>query len=137
MLKKRVIPTLLLKGPGLVKGKRFDSWRRIGPAVQAARVYEARGVDELVLLDIAATPEGRGPDLDQIRDIADECFMPLTVGGGVFTLDDICDLLRVGADKVSICTAAVQPKLIAMKCQQMLLLIGCVFLFEQRLQRPQ
>lgn len=106
MLKSRVIATLLLKGPGLVKGKGFNSWRRVGPALPAVRVFETRQIDELVLLDIAATPEGRGPDLDAIADVAGECFMPLTVGGGVRSLDDIRALLNAGADKVVIGTAA-------------------------------
>ena len=104
----RVIPTLLLKGPGLVKGERFNSWRRIGPALPMARVYETRQVDELILLDIAATPEGRGPDVDTIAAVAEDCFMPLTVGGGVRDLDTIQELLRIGADKVAICTAAIE-----------------------------
>lgn len=106
MLTCRVIPILLLKGPGLVKGERFDSWRRIGPVLPMVRVYETRQVDELILLDIAATPEGRGPDLDTIAAVADECYMPLTVGGGVRDLDTIQELLRIGADKVCIGSAA-------------------------------
>ncbi len=106
MLARRIIPTLLLKGPGLVKGERFESWRRIGPALPMARVYESRQVDELILLDIAATPEGRGPDMETIAAVADECYMPLTVGGGVRDLDTIRELLKAGADKVAICTAA-------------------------------
>lgn len=105
MLKRRIIPTLLLKGPGLVKGKRFESWRRIGPVLPMVRVYESRQVDELILLDIAATPEGRGPDFATIADVAGECSMPLTVGGGVRDLDTIRELLKCGADKVAICTA--------------------------------
>ena len=113
MLKRRVLPTLLLKGPGLVKGAGFDSWRRIGSARQAVRVYEARRVDELVLLDIAATPEGRGPDLATIADVAEDCLMPLTIGGGVRGLDDFNALLRAGADKIAVCTAALSdPALI-------------------------
>ena len=108
MLKRRVIPTLLLSGPGLVKGKQFNSWRRIGPLLQAVRVYESRQVDELILLDIAATPEGRGPDFRAIEDAAGELFAPLTVGGGVRTIEDIRQLLRCGADKVAICTAALE-----------------------------
>lgn len=106
MLKSRVMPTLLLKGPGLVKGERFNSWRRIGPVLPMVRVYEARQVDELVLLDIAATPEGREPDFATIADVANECFMPLTVGGGIRNIETIRELLRIGADKVVIGTAA-------------------------------
>ena len=106
MLKTRVIPTLLFKDVGLVKGVAFESWRRVGPALQAIRVYSMREVDELIFLDITATANQRGPDLQQIDDLADECFMPLTVGGGVRSIEDIRDLLSVGADKVAINTAA-------------------------------
>ena len=108
MLKVRIIPTLLFKDIGLVKGIGFDSWRRVGSAVQAVKVYNMRGVDELVFFDIAATPAQRRPDFQQIEDLASECFMPMTVGGGVRTVDDIRDLLSVGADKVAINTAAVE-----------------------------
>lgn len=107
MLKARVMPTLLYREFGLVKGIRFDSWRPVGSVMQAIKVYNLRDVDELVFLDIAATLAGRPPDFDLIDEIADECFMPLTVGGGVRTVDDVGRLLRVGADKVAINTAAV------------------------------
>ena len=114
MLKVRVMPTLLQKDFGLVKGVGFDSWRRVGTAMQAVRVYNLRQVDELVLLDIGATPSGDGPDLDLVDQLADECFVPLTVGGGVRSVDDVRDLLMAGADKVSVCTAAVErPSLVA------------------------
>jgi len=107
MLKTRIIPTLLYKNFTLVKGVRFDSWRRVGSLMQAVKVYEMRGVDELIFLDITATQEGRLPDFTLVDDFADECFMPLTVGGGIRTVEDIRNLLRYGADKVSINTAAV------------------------------
>lgn len=113
MLKIRVMPTLLFKDVGLVKGIGFDSWRRVGPALQAVKVYNMREVDELVFFDITATPEGRRPDLQQIENLAAECFMPMTVGGGVRSIDDIRDLLMVGADKVAINTAAIEtPELV-------------------------
>ena len=113
MLKTRVIPTLLLKGHGLVKGKGFDSWRRIGSAMPAVKVYNRRDVDELVLFDIAATPESRGPDIAEIRALAAECFVPFSVGGGVRKLSDFEDLLRAGADKVCVNSAAYEePTLI-------------------------
>lgn len=113
MLKVRVLPTLLFKDIGLVKGISFDSWRRTGSAMQTIKVYNMRDVDELVFLDITATPDHRPPDFQQIDDLADECFMPMTVGGGVRSLDDIRGLLAVGADKVAINTAAVEnPDLI-------------------------
>jgi cyclase len=102
MLKVRVIPVLLHKNFGLVKGKNFVNGRRIGSAMQAIRLYNMRQVDEIILLDVAATPEGRGPDFDAIAEIAEECFTPLTVGGGVRTLEDIRRLLLAGADKVAI-----------------------------------
>jgi len=106
MLKVRVIPTLLWKGPGLVKGIGFDSWRRIGTVMPAIKVYNARDVDELILLDISATGENRIPDLDAINELASECFVPLTVGGGVHDINTVRNLLRAGADKVAINTAA-------------------------------
>ncbi|MBI4511827.1 MAG: imidazole glycerol phosphate synthase subunit HisF [Deltaproteobacteria bacterium] len=114
MLKTRVMPTLLYRDVELVKGVAFDSWRRVGSAMQAVKVYNLREVDELVFLDITATRAGRSPDLDLIDELADECFMPLTVGGGVRTVDDVRGLLQVGADKVAINTAAVEsPELIS------------------------
>jgi len=114
MLKVRIMPTLLHKDIGLVKGVSFDSSRRVGTAMQAVKVYNMREVDELVFLDITATNDGRQPDYELIDDIADECFMPLTVGGGVRSVDDVSRLLMVGADKVSINTAVNEvPKLVA------------------------
>lgn len=107
MLKIRVLPTLLFKDVGLVKGVGFDSWRRVGAALQAIMVYNMREVDELVFLDISATPKGAAPVFEDIDELADECFMPMTVGGGVRTVDDIKQLLAVGADKVAINTAAI------------------------------
>ena len=108
MLKIRVMPTLLYKDVGLVKGTRFDSSRRIGSLMQAIKVYNMREVDELVFLDIAATGAGQPPDIALIDDFADECFMPLTVGGGIRSLEHVHDVLRVGADKVAVNTAAVE-----------------------------
>ena len=107
MLKTRIIPTLLMKGVGLVKGVGFDPWRRVGAALQSIRVYNLREVDELILLDVAATPNGGRPDFRSVDELADNCFMPMTVGGGVKTLEDIRSLLAVGADKVAINSAAV------------------------------
>ncbi len=106
--KVRVMPTLLFKDVGLVKGVGFDSWRRVGSAMQAVKVYNLREVDELVFLDITATRSGRPPDFAAVDELADECFMPLTVGGGVQTVEDVRRLLQVGADKVAINTAAVE-----------------------------
>lgn len=112
-IKIRVMPTLLYKDVGLVKGIGFDSWRRVGSAMQAVKVYNMRGVDELVFLDISATLDQRPPDFQTIDELADECFMPLAVGGGVRSIQDVRRLLQVGADKVVINTAAVEnPELI-------------------------
>ncbi len=108
MLKIRVMPTLLYKDMGLVKGKSFNSWRRVGSAMQAIKVYNMRQVDELVFLDITATQNGRSPDFDLIDDLADDCFMPMTVGGGVRNVEDVRRLLQVGADKVAFNTIAVE-----------------------------
>lgn len=114
MLKTRIIPTMLYKDFGLVKGVGFDSRRAVGDAMQAIKVYNLRGVDELVLFDVAATRQQRPPDFQLIDDLADDCFMPLTVGGGVRSIDDVRRLLEVGADKVAIGTAVVEvPGLVA------------------------
>ena len=105
-LAKRVIPTLLIRGQNLVKGIRFDSWRVVGHPMQAARIHAARGVDELIILDISATPEGRGPDFAMVEKLSECGFTPLTVGGGVRSVEDVRRLLRAGADKVAIGTGA-------------------------------
>lgn len=107
MIKVRVIPTLLYKNYTLVKGVKFDSWRRVGSLIQAIKVYNLREVDELFFFDITATEEKRSPDFNLVDDFADECFMPLTVGGGIKTIEDIRRLLLCGADKVAINTQAV------------------------------
>jgi cyclase len=113
VLKARVIPVLLISGAGLVKGQDFDASRRVGPALPAVRVHERRQVDELIFLDVLATPERRGPDFLLIAQVADECFMPLTVGGGIKTVEDIRTVLAVGADKVALNTQAMnEPELI-------------------------
>ena len=114
MLKVRIIPTLLWKNHGLVKGIGFDSWRRVGTIMPAVKVYNTRQVDELIVVDISATAEGRLPDFEEIREFSAECFVPLTVGGGIRSIEDIKQLLRAGADKVSINSAAfVNPGLIS------------------------
>lgn len=113
MLKARIIPTLLWKGPGLVKGVGFDSWRRVGPVLPAIKVYNLREVDELIVVDITATAERREPDYESITEFCHECFVPLTIGGGVGSLDQIRRLLSCGADKVAINTTAYnEPDLI-------------------------
>ena len=90
MLKVRVIPTLLWKGMGLVKGVGFDSWRRVGPVLPALKVYNARDVDELVLVDIVASQSGDAPDHDAVADLADECSVPLTVVLVAAVKNEIC-----------------------------------------------
>lgn len=112
MLAHRVIPTLLMKGETLVKGSRFQSWRSVGHVRQAVRVYQQRQVDEIILLDIAATPEGRGPDFALIESLAADSRCPMTVGGGVRSVEDVRQLLACGADKVAICTAAREKDII-------------------------
>lgn len=108
MLKSRVIPTLLYKDFGLVKGVGFDSWRRVGPAMQSIKIYNMRDVDELVFLDITATRNGREPEYSLIENLAKECFSPFSVGGGVSKIEHVRNLLMAGADKVIINTAAVR-----------------------------
>ena len=106
----RVIPCLDVKDGRVVKGVNFVDLRDAGDPVEAAIAYDAAGADELCFLDITATHENRGTMLDVVRRTAEACFMPLTVGGGVRTIDDIKTLLRSGADKVSINSAAVSNR---------------------------
>ena len=107
MLKARIIPCLDVKDGRVVKGVNFVNLRDAGNPVEIARAYDAAGADELCFLDITASHENRGIILDVVRATAEQCFMPLTVGGGVRSTDDIRKLLLAGADKVSINTAAV------------------------------
>jgi imidazole glycerol-phosphate synthase subunit HisF len=107
VFKVRVIPCLDVKDGRVVKGVKFVDLRDAGDPVAAAMAYDAAGADELCFLDITASHENRGIMLDVVRRTAEACFMPLTVGGGVRTIDDIRMLLASGADKVSINTAAV------------------------------
>src|SRR4051812_19401673 len=110
MFKVRVIPCLDVKDGRVVKGINFVGLRDAGDPVEAAIAYDAAGADELTFLDITASHENRGIILDVVRRTAEACFMPLTVGGGVRSVDDIRNLLTSGADKVSINTAAVNRR---------------------------
>ena len=110
MFKVRVIPCLDVKDGRVVKGVNFVNLRDAGDPVEAAIAYDAAGADELCFLDITASHENRGIILDVVRRTAEACFMPLTVGGGVRTIEDIRALLSSGADKVSINTAAVNRR---------------------------
>lgn len=113
MLAKRIIPCLDVMNGRVVKGVNFINLRDAGDPVEVARRYEEEGADELVLLDITATHEGRGTLIELVRRVADECFMPLTVGGGIRSLDDATQLIQAGAEKVSINSAAVMdPELV-------------------------
>lgn len=110
MFKVRVIPCLDVKDGRVVKGVNFVGLRDAGDPVEAAIAYDAAGADELCFLDITATHENRGTILDVVKRTAEACFMPVTVGGGVRTVDDIRTLLNHGADKVSINSAAVSRR---------------------------
>ncbi len=110
VLKARVIPCLDVKDGRVVKGVRFVDLKDAGDPVEAAKAYDAAGADELCFLDITASHENRGILLDVVSRTAEQCFMPLTVGGGVRTLEDIRALLLAGADKVSINTAAIERR---------------------------
>lgn len=107
-LAHRIIPTLLCKGRQLVKGERFEPWRSVGLAVQGVRINAQREVDELVLLDVAATREGRTIDPELVAEISDILYSPLAVGGGIRTIKQVKQLLRAGADKVVIGTGAIE-----------------------------
>jgi cyclase len=114
MLTKRIIPCLDVDRGRVVKGTNFVNLRDAGDPVEVARRYEEQGADELVFLDISASHEGRAILLDVVRRVAEELFMPFTVGGGIRTLDDATRLIQAGAEKVSINSAAVKnPDLIA------------------------
>lgn len=106
MLKIRIIPVLTVKDLRLVKSIQFDNYRNIGSYIAAVRVFNSRDVDEMVFLDLDASINGIKPWL--LKEVTKECFMPLTIGGGIKTLDDIRLVLQCGADKVSINTAAVE-----------------------------
>jgi cyclase len=108
MLKTRIIPCLDVKDGRVVKGVNFVGLRDAGDPVEQAKIYDAQGADELCFLDISATHEGRATMLDVVRRVAEECFMPLTVGGGIRDVETIRNLLLAGADKVSINTEAVK-----------------------------
>jgi cyclase len=113
MLAKRIIPCLDVKNGRTVKGTKFLDLKDAGDAVELARLYCAAGADELVFLDIAATNENRATLLDLVRRVAIEINIPFTVGGGIRTLDDIASLLKAGADKISINSAALKnPELL-------------------------
>lgn len=110
----RVIPTLLHKRGQLVKGRGFNATRVVGHALQAAKIHDARHVDEMVIFDVAASCYRRSPDFQFVEALAECCYMPVTYGGGVRTIEDIRRLLSCGADKVAIGTeAAKNPSLIA------------------------
>lgn len=106
MLKVRIIPILTFNGFALVKTKQFANPRMVGNPVQAARVYNSRAVDELAFIDIFATKQNRKNNLKIVQDVIKECFMPVAIGGGITSVEDINDLLKIGADKVIIKTAS-------------------------------
>ncbi|HEX5941015.1 MAG TPA: imidazole glycerol phosphate synthase subunit HisF, partial [Anaerolineales bacterium] len=114
MLAKRIIPCLDIKDGRVVKGVNFINLRDAGDPVEQARLYDQQGADELVFLDISATHEGRKTTLDLVGRVADTVFMPLTVGGGIRTVEEMHALLLAGADKVSVNSAAVKrPELLS------------------------
>ncbi len=119
MLAKRIIPCLDVKDGRVVKGTNFIHLKDAGDPVENARVYDEQGADELTFLDITASSERRKIILEVVRRTAEEVFMPLTVGGGIRSLEDIRELLRAGADKVSINTAAVQEPGLLRKASEM------------------
>lgn len=113
MFAKRIIPCLDVKEGRVVKGTSFVNLRDAGDPVQAAMEYDRQGADELVLLDITASNEARGTMIDIVREVAQQIFIPFTVGGGIRSIEDVTALLRAGADKVSVNSVAVRrPDLI-------------------------
>lgn len=116
MLKRRIIPCLDVKNGRVVKGVHFKGLRDAGDPIEAARAYDKQGADELCLLDITATSEGRATFLDVVRRVAPQLFVPLTVGGGIRRDEDVRRLLQAGADKVAINSAAVISPLLIKRC---------------------
>ncbi|QQE12987.1 imidazole glycerol phosphate synthase subunit HisF [Planctomycetota bacterium] len=113
MITNRIIPCLDVNEGRVVKGVNFVQLRDAGDPVEVAKKYDEQGADELVFLDITASHEGRDITLDMVKRVAEECFMPFTVGGGIRTIDDVTRLIQAGAEKVSINTAAVvNPKIV-------------------------
>ena len=106
MLRARVIPCLLLRGAGLVKTVRFKNPKYVGDPINAIRIFNDKEVDELILLDISATPEGREPAIHLIEEVASECFMPLAYGGGIRTIEQARRILKLGVEKVVLNTCA-------------------------------
>ncbi len=129
MNKTRVIPVLLLRGKGLVKTVKFKDPKYIGDPINSVRIFNEKEVDELVFLDITATPEGRGPDFDLLADIAGEAFMPMAYGGGITTLEQVQRIFALGFEKVVIDAAAyASPQLIrdAVAIYGSQSIVGCV-----------
>lgn len=129
MNKTRVIPVLLLRGKGLVKTVKFKDPKYIGDPINSVRIFNEKEVDELVFVDITATPEGRGPDFDLLADIAGEAFMPMAYGGGITTLEQVQRIFALGFEKVVIDTAAyTAPQLIrdAVAIYGSQSIVGCV-----------
>ncbi|MEW5791442.1 MAG: imidazole glycerol phosphate synthase subunit HisF [Pseudomonadota bacterium] len=119
MLAKRIIPCLDIDAGRVVKGVRFEGLKDAGDPVEIAKRYDEQGADELVFLDISASHEGRATLLDTVAAVAGQVFIPLTVGGGVRSVEDVRRLLHAGADKVAINTAAVQePELVCAASQR-------------------
>ena len=113
MLSKRIIPCLDVTDGRVVKGTKFLELRDAGDPVECAKVYDRQGADELVFLDITASSDGRATMVDVVARTAEQCFMPLTVGGGIRAVEDFRTMLKAGADKVSVNTSALQrPELI-------------------------
>jgi cyclase len=119
MFRSRVIPALLLKNRGLVKTVKFKDPKYLGDPINIVRIFNDKEVDELVFLDITATPEKRRPSFDLLANITGECFMPLAYGGGIRDMDDIKTLFKLGIEKIILNTAAVEsPELITRAAEQ-------------------
>lgn len=108
MIRPRVIPALLLKGQGLVKTVKFKEPKYLGDPINIVRIFNDKEVDELVLLDITATPENRGPQFDLLKNITSEAFIPLAYGGGIRSMDDVRKLLSIGIEKLIMNTSSVE-----------------------------
>lgn len=118
MKRIRVIPVLLIQNGGLVKSIRFSNYRYVGDPINAVRIFNEKEVDEIIILDISATSQKRGPDLELVRSVANECFMPMAYGGGITQVEEIESLINLGVEKVIINSAVLNDTTLIRKSSQ-------------------
>ena len=119
MIRPRIIPCLLIKAGGLVKTTQFVNPKYVGDPINTVRIFNEKRVDELIVLDIDATVEGKNPDFKMIGNLATECRMPLCYGGGIKTVEQVCEIISLGVEKVSLSSAAIENPEIVKNCAEL------------------